>query len=184
VLHVSGISQAISTSACDTVFAAVAAAGASATRVSYDPNFRAKLWPIARARAVVMATIGQCDWFLPSFDEAKLLSGYDDSAAIVDWCHALGAPVVVLKCGAEGAVVSDGRNRERIGGHRVECIDATGAGDCFDGAFAVRMLSGDDPFTAAGYANTAAALATTGYGAVAPLPRDADVRAVLRKAAA
>ena len=184
VLHVSGISQAISASACDTVFAAVAAAGASGTRVSYDPNFRAKLWPVARARAVIMATIGQCDWFLPSYDEAKLISNYDDSSAIIDWCHALGAPVVALKCGAEGAVVSDGRKRERVAGYRVDCIDATGAGDCFDGAFAVRMLDGDTPFAAARYANAAAALATTGFGAVAPLPRDAEVRKLLDSATA
>jgi 2-dehydro-3-deoxygluconokinase len=54
-------------------------------------------------------------------------------------------------------------------------VDATGAGDCFDGAFATRLLAGDDPFSAAAYANVAAALATTGFGAVAPLPRDADV---------
>ena len=38
-------------------------------------------------------------------------------------------------------------------------------------------LAGDDAFDAARYANAAAALATTGFGAVAPLPRDADVRA-------
>jgi 2-dehydro-3-deoxygluconokinase len=72
-------------------------------------------------------------------------------------------------------VVSDGVRRERIEGVRVAALDATGAGDCFDGAFAARMIAGDDAFTAARYANAAAALATTGYGAVAPLPRTADV---------
>jgi 2-dehydro-3-deoxygluconokinase len=62
-------------------------------------------------------------------------------------------------------------------------VDATGAGDCFDGAFATRLLAGDDPFSAARYANAAAALATTGYGAVAPLPRASDVVSALRDAA-
>ena len=61
----------------------------------------------------------------------------------------------------------------------MQAVDATGAGDCFDGAFAARILAGDDPVTAARYANAAAALATTGYGAVAPLPRDTEVRALL-----
>ena len=67
----------------------------------------------------------------------------------------------------------------RIASH---AVDATGAGDCFDGAFAARTTLGDDPFAAARYANAAAALATTGFGAVAPLPRDADVRALLATA--
>ena len=61
----------------------------------------------------------------------------------------------------------------------VASIDATGAGDCFDGAFTARIVGGDDPFAAARYANAAAALATTGFGAVAPLPTDAQVRALL-----
>lgn len=182
VLHVSGISQAIGTSACDAVFAAIAAAGASGTQVSYDPNFRPKLWPLARARAVIMATIAECDWFLPSYDEAKLLSGYADPARILDWCHALGAPVVALKRGGNGVLVSDGRTQEEIPGHRVDCIDATGAGDCFDGAFVARIVLGDTPFAAARYANAAAAIATTGFGAVAPLPRDAEVRKLLESA--
>jgi 2-dehydro-3-deoxygluconokinase len=90
--------------------------------------------------------------------------------------------VVVLKCGPEGVIVSDGRSVERVGGHHVATVDATGAGDCFDGAFAARTVAGDDLFAAARYANAAAALATTGYGAVAPLPRDADVRALLANA--
>ena len=61
----------------------------------------------------------------------------------------------------------------------MDSVDATGAGDCFDGAFVARVFAGDDAFAAARYANAAAALATTGYGAVAPLPRDGDVRGLL-----
>lgn len=179
ILHVSGISQAISAGACDSVFAAIEMAEAGGARISYDPNLREKLWPLARARATIAATIAQCDWFLPSFDEAQALSGYDDANAIIQWCHALGAPVVALKCGRAGVVVSDGHRTETIPGHDVECIDATGAGDCFDGAFAARSFAGDSPFEAARYANIAAALATTGFGAVAPLPRDAAVRKLL-----
>ncbi len=179
ILHVSGISQAISASACDAVFVAIEAVKAAGGAVSYDPNLRLKLWPLPRARAIVIATIPQCDWFLPGFDEAKLLCGHDDAAAIVDWCHARGAPVVVMKCGAAGVIVSNRQRTERIAGLPVRSVDATGAGDCFDGAFAARILAGDDAFAAARYANAAAALATTGFGAVAPLPRDADVRRIL-----
>ncbi len=88
----------------------------------------------------------------------------------------------MLKCGREGVIVSDGRRVERLAGHVVDTVDATGAGDCFDGAFAARTVAGDDLVAAARYANAAAALATTGFGAVAPLPRDADVRALARSA--
>jgi 2-dehydro-3-deoxygluconokinase len=179
ILHVSGISQAISTSACDAVFAAIDAALSAGAHVSYDPNLRLRLWPLARARAIVAATVARCRWFLPSLDELRTLSGLDEPDALLDWCHATGAPVVALKCGRDGVRVSDGRRRERIAGHAVAMVDATGAGDCFDGAFAARTLAGDDPFTAARYANAAAALATTGFGAVAPLPRDADIGRLL-----
>jgi 2-dehydro-3-deoxygluconokinase len=179
ILHVSGISQAISDGACDACFAAIDAAQSAGARISYDPNLRLKLWPLPRAAAVIMATLAQCDWFLPSLEEARLLSACAEPDAIVDWLHARGAPIVALKCGNSGVVVSDGRRIERIGAHRVAAVDATGAGDCFDGAYAARMLAADDPFAAARYANAAAALATTGFGAVAPLPRDDAVRALL-----
>jgi 2-dehydro-3-deoxygluconokinase len=182
VLHVSGISQAISTSACDAVFAAIDIARGAGVRVSYDPNFRLKLWPFARGRAIVMATIAQCDLFLPSLEEARQLSGQDDPASIIDWSHALGARIVALKCGADGCVVSDGTRTQTVAGLRVDVVDATGAGDCFDGAFVLRTIEGDDPFTAGRFANVAAALKTLGYGAVAPLPRSADVRARLASA--
>jgi 2-dehydro-3-deoxygluconokinase len=180
VLHVSGISQAISASACDSVFAALDAARESGARISYDSNLRLKLWPLARARAVIVATLPLSDWFLPSLDEAALLSGASEASAILDWCHASGAPLVALKMGSEGVWVSSAKVREHIPAHRVDAIDATGAGDCFDGAFAARIVAGDDALAAARYANAAAALATMGYGAVDPLPTPAAVAAFLK----
>ncbi|MEP7205762.1 MAG: sugar kinase [Casimicrobiaceae bacterium] len=179
LLHVSGISEAISASACDTVLAAIALARAAGAKVSFDPNLRLKLWPLSRARAIITHTIAQCDIFLPSLEEIRQLSGCTDVDALIDWSHARGAPLVILKCGADGVWVSDGTRREHVAPHKVATKDATGAGDCFDGAFCVRYLAGDDPLDAARYANAAAALATIGYGAVAPLPYDAAVRALL-----
>ena len=184
LLHVSGISQAISASACDTVFAAIDEARAAGALVTYDPNLRLKLWPLPRARATILATMGRCSWCVPSLDDALVLFGGGDAAAAVTACHRAGARGVVLKLGADGCIVSDGVRQQHVPAHRVTPVDATGAGDCFDGAFATRLLAGDDPFAAAAYANVAAALATTGFGAVAPLPRDADVRAALGKVAA
>ena len=182
-LHASGISQAISASACDSVFAAIEAARSAGAKICYDSNLRLKLWPLARARAIITATMRLCDWFVPSLEEARQLSGVEDPQAILDWCHAEGAPVVALKMGAGGVWVSTTQGRDHIAGHRVHAVDATGAGDCFDGAFVTRLIAGDAPVQAARYANAAAAMATTGYGAVAPLPRHADVAAFLAKAA-
>jgi 2-dehydro-3-deoxygluconokinase len=179
ILHLSAISQAISASAVDACDAAIGIAREAGARVSYDTNLRLKLWPLARARAIIRATVANVDWVLPSLDDATLLFDDERPDAIVDLCHAWGAPLVVLKLGAGGCLVSDGRHRERIDGFRVATVDATGAGDCFDGAFIARTLAGEDAFIAARYANAAAALATTGYGAVAPLPDDAAVRALL-----
>ncbi|HEX6413865.1 MAG TPA: PfkB family carbohydrate kinase, partial [Burkholderiales bacterium] len=86
---------------------------------------------------------------------------------------------VFLKLGPEGVIVSDGKRRERLPGLQVKTVDATGAGDCFCGAALARLAAGDSIWEAARYANAAAALATTGYGAVDPLPRPQLVRKLL-----
>ena len=67
----------------------------------------------------------------------------------------------------------------RVWSHRVDVIDATGAGDCFCGNLLARIALGDSLFTAARYANAAAAIAVQGFGAVAPLPRPDQVKALL-----
>jgi len=177
--HTSGISQAISDSACDTVFAALEAARMAGVRIAYDSNLRLRLWPLARARAVIRATIVLADYFLLSMEDAEALCGEKDADAILDWCHEAGAKVVALKLGAAGVMGSDSTRREKIAGHAVNCVDATGAGDCFAGALLARMAAGDDFWDGLRYANAAAALATTGFGAVAPLPRPDAVRRLL-----
>ncbi|RAI60259.1 sugar kinase [Roseicella frigidaeris] len=180
ILHVSGISQAISTSACDAVFHAIAIAKSAGVKLSYDTNLRASLWPAARAAAVIHAAIAQADIALPSLDDARALTGLEAPDAIADFYLRLGCPLVLLKLGREGVMVaSAGAERVRIAPHRVAAVDATGAGDAFAGALLARLLAGDDAVSAARYANACAALSTTGYGAVAPLPRPAAVRALL-----
>jgi 2-dehydro-3-deoxygluconokinase len=181
IVHASGISLAISPGACDAVFHAFEAARAAGATVAFDSNLRLKLWPLARARATIAAAAGMADVFLPSLDDVRVLCGLDDPDAIVDWSHRLGAKAVLLKLGADGVLASDGTRRERIAGHRVDAVDATGAGDCFGGACLARLAAGEALFEAARYANAAAALSTTGFGAVGPLPRPDAVRALLAR---
>ncbi|WP_342702212.1 sugar kinase [Burkholderia arboris] len=176
-VHLSGISLAISTAACDAAFAAIDHARRHGAKVSFDTNLRLKLWPLPRARAVMREALRQTDICLPSWDDVTALTGANDRDAIVDVMLEHGPQVVALKLGKEGAYVATPNERRVVPGFTVEAVDATGAGDCFGGAFVARIVAGDDPFAAARYANAAAALSTTGYGAVAPIPhRDAVER--------
>ena len=183
VLHVSGISQAISTRAADAVFAAMAEARAAGVLLSYDTNIRVKLWPVARARAVIHEAMTNIDIALPGLDDARLLVGVEDPDAVADRYLSFGARIVALKLGSQGCLVATSEQRLRIPPHRVDPVDATGAGDTFDGAFLAEYLLTGDAFRAGLYANTAAALATRGYGAVDPMPRRDDVLAALQGSA-
>ncbi|MCP5273053.1 MAG: sugar kinase [Burkholderiaceae bacterium] len=182
LLHLSGISLGISTTACDAGLAAIAAAREAGVAVSFDTNLRRKLWPLARARAVITEAMRGADLCLPSLDDVTALTGLTDPDAIVDHCLRLGARVVALKLGADGALVADATRRHRIAPHSCQAVDATGAGDTFGGAFATRWLAGDDLPTAGRYAAVAAALSTEGYGAVEPIPRAEAVRRALAAA--
>jgi 2-dehydro-3-deoxygluconokinase len=179
ILHVSGISMAISACACDTAMAAMRLAREAGTLVSLDSNLRLKLWPLERARAAIGEAIALADVFLPSLEDLATLVGTSDPGALLEWSHAAGASRVVLKLGADGAIASDGKRVERIASHRVALADATGAGDCFCGNLLARLAAGDSLFDAARWANAAAAIAVQGFGAVAPLPRPDQVRALL-----
>lgn len=182
VLHLSGISLAISPSACDAGYAAIECARAAGAWVSFDTNLRLKLWSVQRARAVMTDVIGLSDICLPSYDDVVAITGLRDPDALVDHCLRLGAKTVALKMGEQGAIVATASERHRIAPARCQPVDATGAGDAFGGAFVARLVAGDDLPTAGRYAATVAALSTEGYGAVAPIPHAARVREVLAAA--
>lgn len=179
VLHLSGITLAISASACDTAYAAIDIARAAGVQVSFDTNLRLKLWPVERARAVMTDVIRRCDICLPSFDDIVAITGLTDPDALVDHCLALGAKTVALKLGEQGALVADATQRHRIPAFPCRPVDATGAGDTFGGAFVARLVAGDSLEAAGRYAAAAAALSTEGYGAVEPIPTAARVSAAL-----
>ena len=182
-LHLSAIGQAISESARNTSDAAIVAARAAGVKISYDTNLRLRLWDLDTARRIIDATIARCDIALPSLDDSQQLTSLREPEAIVDFYLGLGAPLVALKMAGEGCLIATADERIRLACHPVTLVDATGAGDTFDGAFLARLLAGDDLESAGRYANVAAALSTEGYGAVAPIPRRADVLAALKRAA-
>jgi 2-dehydro-3-deoxygluconokinase len=181
MLYVSGISQGISNSAADAVSAAIDIARRNGVQVAYDTNYRPRLWPPARAAAVMHAAMAQTDYALPGIEDVRTLTGLADPDAMLDFYLRLGPKVVVLKMGESGAYLATPEHRIRIPKHDVAVVDATGAGDTFCGSFLARILAGDTPQQAARYASIAAALKCTGYGAVAPIPRAADVFAVLNR---
>ena len=178
VLHLSGISLAISANACDAGYAAIEVARDAGVRVSFDTNLRLGLWSIDRARAVMSDVMQRADICLPSYDDVRAITGLDDDA-LVDRCLRLGAKTVALKLGERGAMVADASSRHRIAPFPCKPVDATGAGDVFGGAFVARLIAGDALADAGRYAAAAAALSTEGWGAVAPIPRASAVRAAL-----
>ncbi|MDP5007904.1 MAG: sugar kinase, partial [Glaciimonas sp.] len=84
VLHLSGISLAISESACDAGLAAMRHARANGVKTSLDTNLRLRLWPLERARIKMREAFALCDICLPSWDDINTLTGLDDRDAIVD----------------------------------------------------------------------------------------------------
>lgn len=175
LLHVTGITQAISTSACDAAFHAMEVAREHDTLISYDPNHRAALWPTARSRAVVMSSIEQCDIALPNLEEGRLLTGLDDPRDVLAAFVSRGPRIVALKMGSDGVLVGDDGSVTRVPAHPAIAVDASGAGDTFDGFFVTRVLEGAAPADAARCAAVAAAHATRDHGAVRPIPYRADV---------
>ncbi|HEY6719324.1 MAG TPA: PfkB family carbohydrate kinase, partial [Reyranella sp.] len=156
-------------------------ARAAGVKVSYDTNLRLRLWDLDTARRTIDATLARCDVALPSLDDSQQLTGLSEPDAIADYYLKLGAPLVALKMAADGCLIATPGKRFGLAAHRVSAVDATGAGDTFDGAFLTRLMAGDDLETAGRYANVAAALSTRGYGAVTPIPRADEVLAELKR---
>jgi len=114
----------------------------------------------------------QVAWFTPNETEAAFYMNGDlnpeDAAQ-----HLLGKGLrgVVLKRGAEGAYVAViGGKAAWVRAFPVEAVNTVGAGDCFNGAFAVALLEGKTPWEAARFASAAAAISVTRPGAQESMP--------------
>ena len=175
-LHYSGISQAVSATALAACETAVDMARECGSLVSYDPNLRLGLWPLEKAREAINSSASRCDFFLPGLDDARQLTGLDKPEEIVSYYLDLGAGLVALTLGPEGALIGDSAGLTAIEPRETEVVDASGAGDCFDGAFLARVLAGDTPKSAAHYAVTASSISVEGYGAIPPIPMASAVR--------
>lgn len=107
------------------------------------------------------------DYFVPSYEEAAGITGYETPEAIVDYLLRSGAPHVVgVKLGGQGCYISDGRRSAYVKAWRVKnVVDATGAGDAFVAGFIAGTLRGLDPFEAARVANAVAASCVSAVGA-------------------
>ena len=115
------------------------------------------------------------DVLSPNETEARTILGRAvdaelDPAEAADQLLARGARNVVLKLGAEGAIVASPDHQERIPAFKVDPVDTTGAGDAFTAALAVSVASGDDLGRATTVGAAAGALAATVFGAVPSMP--------------
>ena len=113
-----------------------------------------------------------------------MLTGLQAPDEICRFYLDLGPRIVALTLGRAGAMIATPECCRLVPlSISVDAVDATGAGDTFSGAFLAEWLRSRDPWQAAIYANVAAALSTLGKGAVAPIPRRADVEKQLAQAA-
>ncbi|MGD0730998.1 MAG: ribokinase [Terracidiphilus sp.] len=137
----------------------------------------------APAAPLPEAIWSQAAWFTPNETEAAFYLG--DTLKPEEGAERLlakGLLGVVLKRGAEGAYVAIASGKASwVRPFKVDAIDTVGAGDCFNGAFAVALLEGRDPWTAARFASAAAAISVTRRGAQASMPSRAEVDAFLAK---
>lgn len=120
------------------------------------------------------------DVLTPNRGEAALLAGLSgageiDPQAAAGRLQALGFASCVITLGADGCLAVEGEQAAFAPGHRVKAVDATGAGDAFNGALAVALSEGRSLAAAARWANRAAAIAVTRLGAQPSLPSREEI---------
>lgn len=175
VLHLTGITPALSSSARAATFAAAEIARAAGVRVVLDPNVRRKLWSAGEARETLRDLAGLCDLVLPGEDEATLLTGETDAEAAARTLLALGPSEVLVK-GAAGAwlVRQDSVLHvptEPLG----RVVDPVGAGDAFAAGYLAGCLRGLDEWATVKLAHRCGAAVMQVVGDQEGLPRWSDV---------
>jgi ribokinase len=122
------------------------------------------------------------DVLTPNELEATLISGWDTMEDLEDvciWCEQLeqrGSRRLIITRGDKGCIIKDESADPCLSAaYQVEAVDATAAGDCFNGALAVALAEKKTLLQATRFAQAAAALSVTKRGAIPSLPTRAEV---------
>ena len=181
VLHVTGITSALSRSAADAVRHAIALARAAGVTVSLDANYRARLWDPPTARAELSPLVSQADVIFASADELPVL-GADGSDPVLaaEGLLAKGPHTVVVTDGSALAysVRADGVVRQPA--FPVRVVDPVGAGDAFVAGYLAGLLDGLDEAARMRQGAAAAAICVGAEGDWEGLPTSAELGLVDR----
>jgi 2-dehydro-3-deoxygluconokinase len=177
VVHVTGITPALSDSARAAVFQAVQKARAAGVTVSVDVNYRAKLWSRFDAAPVLRDLVSLADVAFAGPGEAAL---FVDPAAPVDGLAALGPREVVVKDGARGCTALIDGARLAVPAPPVRVVDPVGAGDAFVAGYLAERLAGAPPEARLRTAVAAGSFAVTVPGDCEGLPSRTDLAAFVQ----
>lgn len=134
VLHLTGITPALSDCAREAVHAAIGIARAAGVLVSFDVNYRAALWPVRRAAPVLAELCAAADVVFAGAAEAALVLQVAPAAPEEELARGLaglGAGTVVIKLGARGAMALTGDRIVTAAPDPIQVVDPIGAGDAF-----------------------------------------------------
>ena len=127
-------------------------------------------------RRQMEAMLPQCDYFVPSLDDMRVVYPGASVEQIADTLLSGGARTVVLKMGAEGCMVANAGVRRHVPAFPTQVVDSTGAGDCWDAGFVAALAMGEDVWAAARLGNAAASFCIRAVGGSAGVPSYAEVR--------
>lgn len=140
--------------------------------VCFDPNYHPMLWQKGEDGAeYVKSIINQVDIIKPSEDDAERLFGKDTPEHQIDKFLKLGAKLVIMTLGKDGAAVSDGTEMVKYRTLATEVVDTTGAGDAFWSGFYAAVIEGCTVREAISLGLAVSAYKLKYLGAVADLPK-------------
>ncbi len=182
IVHVTGITAALSRSARDAVFDAVERTRDFGATVCFDVNYRSKLWDPAQAVPVLRALAARADILLASVDEARLILGSREDVPAGELARAaadLGPGEAVIKDGASGCAALIGGTLHEQAALSVSVLDPVGAGDAFAAGYLAEHLAGLAPECRLRTAVSAAAYAVAVPGDCEGLPRRHELRGLI-----
>ncbi len=138
----------------------------------------AQTFPLEEVHGLEILTPNETETLALTGIECKTLADADRAARVL--AERSGARAVVIKLGAQGALLFANRKTELFPGHRVEVVDTTAAGDAFTAAMVVKYVQTGDLAQAIRYGNLAGAVTVTRLGAQPSLPTDEEVAAFER----